>query len=234
MHMQLLNQILFRFFPWITWFPPCWNHTAPPHHHNHFTALFPGPPGWAGTRRELLDFMVQGKINRGRHINHPAGRHSIRTNQCPPPPSPHIFYRPDALTAAQPTASNHWRQLADSDYGEDARVFLNSVTCTVSLPYSLRTAICNIHPAPHCNVNSAVNDVKCKQTQHLTESTFTRWQLVAHTVEQCYFWLQRSSLQHWAHHQRQVLFKVFAHDLAHPSPCRYHVWYLNVNISTQK
>jgi len=28
--------------------------TATPH--NHFTALFPGPPGWAGARRELLDF----------------------------------------------------------------------------------------------------------------------------------------------------------------------------------
>jgi len=55
-------------------------------HHNHFTALFPGPSGWAGARRELLDFMVQGKINRGRHSNHPAGRHSIRTNQCPAPP----------------------------------------------------------------------------------------------------------------------------------------------------
>ena len=58
------------------------------HHHNRFMALFPGPPGWAGARRELLDFMVQGKINRGRHTDHPAGRHSIRTNQCPPPPSP--------------------------------------------------------------------------------------------------------------------------------------------------
>jgi len=31
--------------------------------------------------------MVQGEINRGRHTDHPAGRHSIRTNQCPPPPS---------------------------------------------------------------------------------------------------------------------------------------------------
>jgi len=39
----------------------------PPSHHNRFTALFPGPPGWAGARRELLNFMVQGKINRGRH-----------------------------------------------------------------------------------------------------------------------------------------------------------------------
>jgi len=60
-------------------------------HHNRFTALFPGPPGSVGARRELLDFMVQGKINRGRHTDHPAGRHFIRTNQCPPPPSPHFL-----------------------------------------------------------------------------------------------------------------------------------------------
>jgi len=43
--------------------------------------------------------MVQGEINRGRHTDHPAGCHSIRTNECPPPPSPHIFYGPDALPA---------------------------------------------------------------------------------------------------------------------------------------
>ena len=57
-------------------------------HHNHFTALFQGPPWWAGARKELLDFMVQGKINRGRHTDHQAVRHAIRTKQCPPPPSP--------------------------------------------------------------------------------------------------------------------------------------------------
>jgi len=34
------------------------------HHRNHFAALFPGRPGWGGARRELLDFIVQGKINR--------------------------------------------------------------------------------------------------------------------------------------------------------------------------
>jgi len=38
-----------------------------------FTALFSGPPGWAGARRELLDFMVQGKINRGRQTHRPSG-----------------------------------------------------------------------------------------------------------------------------------------------------------------
>jgi len=53
-----------------------------------------------------------GKINRGRHTDHPAGHHSIWTNQCPPPPSSPFFYGPDALPAAQPTVSKHWRQLA--------------------------------------------------------------------------------------------------------------------------
>ena len=59
-------------------------------------AIFPEPPAWASARRELLDYMVQGKINIVRHTDNPAGRHPIRTNQCPPPLSP-IFYRPDAL-----------------------------------------------------------------------------------------------------------------------------------------
>ena len=58
-----------------------------------FYGPFPGPPGWPGARRELLDFMLQGEINRGRHTDHPPWRHSIRTNQCLPPPSPHIFLR---------------------------------------------------------------------------------------------------------------------------------------------
>jgi len=62
------------------------------HHHNRFMAPFPRPPGWAGARRELLDFMVQREINSGRHIDHPAGRHSIRTNHCPHPPPSHIFF----------------------------------------------------------------------------------------------------------------------------------------------
>ena len=35
--------------------------------------------------------MVQGKINRGRHTDYPAGRHSIRINQCAPPSSPIFF-----------------------------------------------------------------------------------------------------------------------------------------------
>ena len=91
------------------------------HHHattiTILTAIFHVPSRFSSciwSRRELLDFMVQGEINRGRHTDHPAGRHSIRTNQCPPPPPPSgtdFFYRLDVLTVSQPTVSEHWRKL---------------------------------------------------------------------------------------------------------------------------
>ena len=35
---------------------------APPHHHLRFTALFPGPPGRAGARRELLTLWCKGRL----------------------------------------------------------------------------------------------------------------------------------------------------------------------------
>ena len=106
----------------------------PPPHHNRFTALFPGPLRWAGARRELLDFMVQGNINRRRHIDHPVGCHSIQTNQCPPPPSPPHFFtgRMPFLPPNQQCQSTEG--LAHSNYGKDARVLLNGVTCTVAVP----------------------------------------------------------------------------------------------------
>jgi len=54
--------------------------------HNIHTQPFYGP--FSGTTRPFFwdhpgepmpDFMVQGKINRGRHTDHPAKCHSIRT-----------------------------------------------------------------------------------------------------------------------------------------------------------
>ena len=65
-----------------------------------FTTLFPGPPGWVGARRKLLlDFMVLGRITRGKHTHNTDVRHSIRTNQQSTSISPPIFM-PDALPAA--------------------------------------------------------------------------------------------------------------------------------------
>jgi len=87
-------------------------------HHNRFTALFLGPPGWASARKEHLDFMVQREINRGRHSDHPAGRHSTQTNQCPPPPTP-LWKQTFGTTGTgvfvipvtKSTAKQPWREL---------------------------------------------------------------------------------------------------------------------------
>jgi len=61
-------------------------------HHNLLRLFFLDYPGEPVAEEKLLDFRVQGKINRSRHSDHPARRHSIRTNQCSPPPSPPFFY----------------------------------------------------------------------------------------------------------------------------------------------
>ena len=63
-----------------SWSSSTLEHHTPP---QPFYGPFPGPPGWAGARRGLLDFMEQRKINyRGRHTDHPVGRHSIRTDSA--------------------------------------------------------------------------------------------------------------------------------------------------------
>ena len=61
--------------------------------------------------------MVQGKINRGRHTNHPAGHHSIQTNQRSPPPSTHFLQtgcpscRPTNSVKALKAIINNYQQL---------------------------------------------------------------------------------------------------------------------------
>ena len=61
---------------------------------------FLGLPGCAGARRKLLpDFMVLGKITRGRHTDNLGGCHSIQTNQQSISINPPIFM-PDAFPAA--------------------------------------------------------------------------------------------------------------------------------------
>jgi len=89
-------------------------HTHTHTHHNHFTALFPGPSGWASAKRKLLDFLVQGRFTEAdistiRLGATPSGLTSAHLHHPP------IFYRPDAFPAAQPTVPKRWRQLAHSD-----------------------------------------------------------------------------------------------------------------------
>ena len=104
---------------------PCQHHTtqffyrpdalpaAQPHTHTHtgLTALFPGLPGWAGTRKvtPIWIFLKQETVS-GSGISWAVCKSAPRSRQITMPAPHHsVFYRPDALPATQPTASKHWR-----------------------------------------------------------------------------------------------------------------------------
>jgi len=80
------------------------------HHHHNTTIL--RPFFWDHPGEPVpVDFMMQGKINRSRHTDHPAGCQSIWTNQCPPPQSPHLFTgRMPFLSANQQCQSTEGNQ----------------------------------------------------------------------------------------------------------------------------
>jgi len=119
------------------------------HHHNHFTVRFPGLPTMYPSElvpeENFWTLCCKGRLTEAdtptiRLGVTPSGLTSAHLHH-----PPHSFYMPDALPAAQPTVSKHWRQLVHSDYGEDARVLLNGVTCTISVPPQL-----HIHQSKKC------------------------------------------------------------------------------------
>jgi len=83
---------------------------APPPQHN-TTILWPffrDHPDEPVPEENFWTLWCKGRLTEA-DTDHPDGRHSIRTKQCPPPSCP-FFYRLDALPAAQPTVLKHWRQ----------------------------------------------------------------------------------------------------------------------------
>ena len=77
--------------------------------HTCLTALFPGLPGWAGTRKvkPIWILLKQERVS-GNGISWAICKSAPRSRQITTPAPHHsVFYRPDALPAAQPTASKH-------------------------------------------------------------------------------------------------------------------------------
>jgi len=79
------------------------------HTHTRLTALFPGLPGWAGTRKvKPILILVKQETVSGSGISWATCKSASRSRQITMPVPHHSsFYRPDALPAAQPTASKH-------------------------------------------------------------------------------------------------------------------------------
>jgi len=91
--------------------PSNWLTTLYTHTHTHLTALFPGLPRWAGTRKvKPIWILLKQETLSGSGISWAICKSAPRSRQITMPlPHHSVFYRPDALPAAQPTASKHWR-----------------------------------------------------------------------------------------------------------------------------
>jgi len=93
-----------------------WNHLANAitFPHTRLTALCPGLPGWAGTRK-VKPIWIFTEARDSEWQSHQLGHMQVCTvlqtdNHASTPPQ--SFYRPDALPATQPTASKNWRPKA--------------------------------------------------------------------------------------------------------------------------
>ena len=86
--------------------------TTTTHADTHLTALLPGLPGWAGTRKvKPIWILLKQETVSGSGISWAICKSAPRSRQITTPAPHHsVFYRPDALPAAQSTASKHWRQ----------------------------------------------------------------------------------------------------------------------------
>ena len=83
-----------------------WTTHTHTHTHARLTALFPGLPGWAATSWILLK---QETVS-GSGISWAVCKSAPCSRQITTPATQHsVFYRPDALPAAKPTVSKHWR-----------------------------------------------------------------------------------------------------------------------------
>ena len=83
------------------------------HTHTRLTALCPGLPRWAGTRKvQLIWILLKQETVSGIGISWAICKSAPCSRQITMP-APHrsVFYRPDALPAAQPTVSEHWRHI---------------------------------------------------------------------------------------------------------------------------
>ena len=86
-----------------------------------FNGPFPGLPWWAGTRKvKPIWILLKQETVSGNGISWAICKSPPHSRQITTPAPHHsVFYRPDALPAAQPTASKHWRQFlhAKLSYG---------------------------------------------------------------------------------------------------------------------
>ena len=129
------------------------------HTHTRLTDLFPGLPRWAGTRKvKPIWILLKQETVSGSAISWAICKSAPRSRQITRPAPHHsVFYRPDALPAAQSTASKHWRR---------ARAHTHTHT------HSCLTALCPVLPgwagiiSKHHRCQSKLREIRVLKTKH--------------------------------------------------------------------
>ena len=95
------------------------------HTHTRLTALFPGLPRWAGTSKVKPIWILLKQVTvSGSGISWAICKSAPSSRQITMPPLHHsVFYRPDALPAAQPTASKDWRHKSTAKTSVSNKIF---------------------------------------------------------------------------------------------------------------
>ena len=115
------------------WFFDMSSRVVSPYSHTHthpFNGPFSGTTGWAGTRKvKPIGILLKQETVSGSGISWAIFKSAPRSRQITTPAPHHsVFYTPNALPAAQPTASKHWSTLV-TRFGIIGRLyFLSSVT----------------------------------------------------------------------------------------------------------
>ena len=128
------------------------------HTHTRLTALSQRLPRWAGTRKVkpiwilLKQETVSGCGNSWAMCKSAPGSRQITM------PAPHhsVFYRPDALPAAQPTVSKHWRHIICADH-------LNQYGIAKSCAFFLDHSVYITHKTVLKNIWQQVNETNTTQ-----------------------------------------------------------------------
>jgi len=112
----------------------CCQQQGTKHTDTRLTALCPGQPGWAGTRKvKPIWILLKQQTVSGCGISWAICKSAPRSRQITTPAPHHsVYYWPDALPAAQPTASKHWKPTVGNEsvpkiiINDTMNLFLNS------------------------------------------------------------------------------------------------------------
>ena len=138
----------------------------------HLTALCPGLPGWAGTRKvKPIWILLKQETVSGSGISWAICKSAPSFRQITMPAPHHsIFYRPDALPAAQPTVSKHcllysrlfsigicFPSSFDLKVHKKCFVDCSLITCCISIPCNINGSVMQTFFVDRCMMYTVSN-----------------------------------------------------------------------------